>query len=512
MDFLGSSLQNIISISFLFLILLFLFFVWTKNKWHSLSMSEIALKQRIIITITLLITILISVLPMSLSPYWTGSIKAFADKQQYDRMGDALLQGRLYIDNGDIDPALEAMENPYDTKKRERLGVKYHWDEAYYNHHYYMYFGVVPTIILFIPFKLLTGTALLSYQATQIFAAFTIIGLFYLFYLYCKNYFQKFPFSLYLLFSSALSILSISYSIAFPALYCTAIVSGICMMVWSIVCFFKSMQLKEESKCNLFLFLGAVLGALAFGCRPPVALANIVVFVVISEILQTCLLERKVKIEKILLILVPYLVIGIMLMLYNYARFDNVFEFGQSYQLTLADQHVYRNFWENFNAKKTIIASFLNFYLVPSFTDNFPFIRYCGVFFNYPILLLSVRIFSKSVSQVLQEKQLYSFSLLSLISTVVITIFTVYWSPFLLERYHLDFYYVLCIVSFIAAAAWLESVNEKKKKLLIIFMVFLLFAVYMTSFLFFCIPVDGSYTVYYPEVLINIYKGLRFGL
>ena len=242
------------------------------------------------------------------------------------------------------------------------------------------------------------------------------------------------------------------------------------------------------------------------------ALAYIVVFVVISEILQTCLLERKVKIEKILLILVPYLVIGIMLMLYNYARFDNVFEFGQSYQLTLADQHVYRNFWENFNAKKTIIASFLNFYLVPSFTDNFPFIRYCGVFFNYPILLLSVRIFSKSVSQVLQEKQLYSFSLLSLISTVVITIFTVYWSPFLLERYHLDFYYVLCIVSFIAAAAWLESVNEKKKKLLIIFMVFLLFAVYMTSFLFFCIPVDGSYTVYYPEVLINIYKGLRFGL
>lgn len=507
------TLQNWVSISFVFFILLFIFFIRPSNNWHFLGINQLQYSHKFIIVATLFATIMTAVLPMSLSPYWTGSIKAFADKQQYDRMGDALLQGRLYIDNGDIDPALEAMENPYDTKERHRLGVNYHWDEAYYNHHYYMYFGVVPTIILFIPFKLLTGTALLSYQATQTFAAFTIIGLFYLFYLYCKYYFQKFPFSLYLLFSSALSILSISYSIAFPALYCTAIVSGICMMVWSIVCFFKSMQLnEEESKCNLFLFLGAVLGALAFGCRPPVALANIVVSVVISKILQTRLLDRKVKIEKILLILVPYLVIGIMLMFYNYARFDNVFEFGQSYQLTLADQHMYRNFWENFNAKKTIIATFLNFYLVPSFTDNFPFIRYCGVFFNYPVLLLSVRIFSKSVSQVLREKQLYSFSLLSLISTVVITIFTVYWSPFLLERYHLDFYYVLCIVSFIAAAAWLESVNEKKKNLLIIFMVILLFAVYMTSFLFFCIPVDGSYTVYYPEVLINIYKGLRFGL
>lgn len=507
------TLQNWVSISFVFFILLFIFFIRPSNNWHFLGINQLQYSHKFIIVATLFATIMTAVLPMSLSPYWTGSIKAFADKQQYDRMGDALLQGRLYIDNGDIDPALEAMENPYDTKERHRLGVNYHWDEAYYNHHYYMYFGVVPTIILFIPFKLLTGTALLSYQATQTFAAFTIIGLFYLFYLYCKYYFQKFPFSLYLLFSSALSILSISYSIAFPALYCTAIVSGICMMVWSIVCFFKSMQLnEEESKCNLFLFLGAVLGALAFGCRPPVALANIVVSVVISKILQTRLLDRKVKIEKILLILVPYLVIGIMLMFYNYARFDNVFEFGQSYQLTLADQHMYRNFWENFNAKKTIIATFLNFYLVPSFTDNFPFIRYCGVFFNYPVLLLSVRIFSKSVSQVLREKQLYSFSLLSLISTVVITIFTVYWSPFLIERYHLDFYYLLCIVSFIAAAAWLEIVNNKKKNLLIIFMIILLFAVYMMVFLFFCIPVDGSYTVYYPEVLINIYKGLRFGL
>ena len=118
MDFLGLSLQNMISISFLFFILLFFFFIWPNNKWHSLSMSEIGLKQRIIISITMLITILISVLPMPLSPYWNGTEKAFADKQQYDRMGDALLQGRLYIDNGDIDRLLT-------DKKSLNAGIKY---------------------------------------------------------------------------------------------------------------------------------------------------------------------------------------------------------------------------------------------------------------------------------------------------------------------------------------------------------------------------------------------------
>ena len=507
------TLQNWISVFFGCFILLFVFFLRPSNKWHYIAMSKLQISYRCIIITTLFATILISVLPMSLSPYWTGSIKALADKQQYDRMGDALLQGHLYIDNGDIDPALEAMENPYDTKERKRLGVKYHWDEAYYNHHYYMYFGVVPTIILFIPFKLLTGTALLSYQATQIFAAFTIIGFFYLFYLYCEKYFQGFPFSLYLIFSSAFSILSISYSIAFPALYCTAIISGVCMMVWSIICFFKSAQSEvEQLKSNLYLFWGAILGALAFGCRPPVALANIFVLAFIYNILQNRLLARKTKITKMLLIFVPYFVVGAMLMLYNYVRFDNAFEFGQSYQLTLADQHMYRSFWEHFDAKKTIIVTFLNFYLVPSFSEEFPFIRYCGVFFNYPVLLLTMRVFSKSIAQVLQEKQLYFFSLLSLFSTILITVFTVYWSPFLLERYHLDFYYVLCIVSFIAAAAWLENVKEEKKTFLISFLVVLLFAVYVVAFLFFCIPVDGSYTMYYPEILKLIYKGLCFDM
>ena len=476
-------------------------------------MSELRFFHRCIIVLVLFATILISVLPMSLSPYWTGSIKALADKQQYDRMGEALLQGHLYIDNGDIDPALEAMENPYDTKARKKLGVKYHWDEAYYNHHYYMYFGVVPTIILFIPFKLLTGTALLSYQATQIFAASTIIGLFYLFYLFSKRFFQNFPFSLYLLFSSAFSVLSISYSIAFPALYCTAIISGVCMMVWSIVCYFKSAQSENEHlRSNLYLFWGAVLGALAFGCRPPVALANIFVLAVIWSIYHNCLVDRKAKIGKILLIIVPYFVIGVMLMLYNYARFGNVFEFGQSYQLTLADQHLYRSFWETFDIRKTVIATFLNFYLVPSFSDNFPFIQPCGVFFNFPVLLLTARIFSNNISHFLREKKLYSFSLLALFTTVLITVFTVYWSPFLIERYHLDFYYVLCIVSFVAAAAWIETVNEAMKNLLVSVLVVLLFAVFVVAFLFFCIPIDGSYTMYYPEVLTIIYKGLCFGL
>ena len=508
------NLQNWVSIAFVCFILLFIFFLKSNNKWHSIAMSDLQFSHRIIIELTLFATILIAVTPMPLSPYWNGSLKLFADKQQYDRLGDALLQGHLYIDNGDIDPVLKTMDNPYDFKEREKLGVKYHWDEAYYNHHYYMYFGIVPTIILFIPFKFLFGTALLSYQATQIFATVTIIGLFYLFYILCKHYFSKFPFSLYLLFSSAFSILSIGYSISAPALYCTAIVSGVCMMVLAVICFFKGAWFEtensKESVC--YLFFGSLLGALAFGCRPPVGLANLIIIAVVYQVLKK---DRYTNIEKrniFIVMLLPYIIVGLLLMLYNFARFDNVFEFGQSYQLTIADQHNYSSFMGRFNTKELFMGLLANFYIFKELTSDFPFIQHNGAFGNFPILLFSAKIFSKNVVKFLKEKKLYLISLLLILVPVIISVFTIFWTPFLLERYHLDFYYLLCIASFIVIAAWLEIVSEKQKQWLVYVLTVLLFSVFVVEFFFFLLPIDGSYTFYYPKVLDEVYKGLRFGL
>ena len=478
-------------------------------------MKEIRFSHKVVIVFSLLVTVLISILPMSLSPYWNGTMIYRADKQQYDKLGDSLLKGHLYIDNNDIDPALEAMRNPYDSDERERAGVKYHWDEAYYNHHYYMYFGIVPTIILFIPFKLITGQALLSYQATQIFASFSIIGFFFLFYILCREFFLQFPFSLYLLLSIVFSVLSIGYSISAPALYCTAIVSAVCLMVWSIICFLKGAWLEKNNKSSmLFLLAGAFLGALAFGCRPPVALANILVVAVVFQIYpHNCKNDSDSdRLKKLIIILLPYLIIGILLMMYNYARFDNVFEFGQSYQLTLFDQHEYGSFENRFNLKQILIGLFLNFYANNEFKDSFPFIWFNGVFFNFPILLLSFRIFSKGISLILKQKKLYFIAALMLIASIIISMCDVHWTPFLLERYHLDLYYLLCIVTFFAIAAWLEVISDKWRKMLFTCIIVLAFVVLAVEFLLFCIPYDGSYTFWYPEVLTEIYRGLRFGL
>lgn len=525
------SLQHTISICFLCFILLFIFFIRPSNAWHYTAISDSKPFHKIIIGVTLIATVLAAVLPMSWSPYWNGTLVGNvkqqeyrngtlvdiivynSDKQQYDRLGDALLNGHLYIDNGNIDPALEKMENPYDAVLREKLGVKFNWDEAYYNHHYYMYFGPVPTLLLFIPFKLLTGTALLAYQATQVFAGLSILGLFYLFYILAVHFFKKLPFSVYLVLSSAFSVLSIGYSIAAPALYCTAIVSAVCLMIWSIIFYIKGAWLAQEEKfCKIYLFAGGLLGALAFGCRPPVALANLLVLSVIAQIVKKQNAGHYDKTKKLVLLLLPYFFVGIMLMLYNYARFDNAFEFGQSYQLTVTDQHNYGSFMERFNIKELLIGVIVSFYVICPLSAQFPFVFFNGAFINFPILLFSAKILSKDVSEYLAKRELKAFAVLLFVLPFIISLFDTYWAPFLLERYRLDFYYLLCIVSFIAIGTLLEIVSEKKKKILLCSIIILSFAVFAIEFLFFCIPVDGSYTYYCPEVLDDIYQGLRFGL
>lgn len=505
------SIANVVTICLLCFFFLYSFFILS-TEWHKLVMEQINATHKTIILITMLVTIIICILPMSLSPYWNGTIKVAADMQQYDRLGDALLEGHLYIDKGDIDPALEAMDNPYDPVERKRLGVHYHWDEVYYNHHYYTYFGIVPTIILFIPYKLLTGEALLTYQATQVFASLAIAGLFYLFFLFSKTFFPQLPFSMYLLLSVALSVLCIGYSIAAPALYCTAIVSAICLMIWCIIFYIKGLWLPQNFKSSIiFLFSGALLGSLVFGCRPPIALANLVVFAVIMRIIDNEDWGRNAKIKAFACVVIPYVLVGLLLMLYNYVRFGNVFEFGISYQLTLADQHLYQSFEERFSFGRLLSGVLVLLFGFSGFINVFPYIFFSGIFINYPIFLFTFDFLFKRVTVVLKKENLHLIVSLLLISLFLIVFADVYWTPFPLPRYQLDFCFLLCILTFIAIGFRFVTGLGAYRKGLISLLVFLSFLSVFMQFLLFCIPYDGSFTACSPEILEEIHRGFRFG-
>ena len=77
------SLQHAVSICFTCFLLLFIFFIRPSNAWHHTAISDVKPFHKLIFLITLVATVLAAVLPMSLSPYWNGTIVGNVEQQEY---------------------------------------------------------------------------------------------------------------------------------------------------------------------------------------------------------------------------------------------------------------------------------------------------------------------------------------------------------------------------------------------------------------------------------------------
>ncbi len=464
-----------------------------KESYHKLS-----------ILIALIATILICILPMSLSPIWNGTIPGHRD--QYERMAEAILHGHLYLEYDRIDPRLSTMENPYDPQARQEMGVNFEWDHAFYNEKYYMYFGVVPVFLVFLPYRILTGTALTTYKATQIFTASTIIGIFLLFSFLRKRLFQKMPFLLYLMLSVVVSFISVWYAVTAPAMYCTAIMSAVCMELISINLAVRGVEDVRQGRVDWIILVkligGSFSSALAFGCRPTIALAGLIQTPMLCRYRKIAK-SRKMRVKSFFAIGIPYLLIAVFLMWYNYARFGNTFEFGQSYQLTVADQHGYR-FFEEFRLGKILNGFMYQFASWVPIGETFPYVSYMGSFFAFPILLCILMLLQDEVRTKIKEKKMTGIIGVLLVLPMLITVMDAVYTPYMLTRYQLDVNFLLGIACFIAIGFRCETIKNKKH--FFMFSVVILFLTGINFFLMLIVPYDGNATAYDPQLLMKIEK------
>lgn len=488
--------------------------IWAVRPGSLLNAKPIAhvsWKEKGIALFVLAATILSCTLPMSLSPIWNGEIPQH--RNQYEVLAESILDGRIDLDYGDMDPEFLAMENPYDPDMRRSLGVRYHFDHAFYNGKYYMYFGVVPVFLLFLPFRLITGVSLTTYHATQVFTALFIAGLFALFFLLAKKFFRSMPWTVYLSLSSSLSVMSVWYFAKAPALYCTAIAAGICTEIWSLFFFAKAVWGDcPERQITIYGICGGLFGALTFGCRPTVALANILAVPMFLIFLRGKKWNGAL-IKQIFLFLLPYAVIGILLMAYNNARFDSPFEFGQTYQLTKADQSGYGSILSQFGAIKAADGVLQNFFAVAPLGYSFPFLSACSVFFNFPICAISLFCLAqKDTLLSIKKSGLAAFLLTLLALPVLITVLQTMMSPFLLERYRSDIYWLMGLIAALSLGFFLDSLGSRSRKMAGFAISLMAFATCFSALLLWLIPDDSSYTELFPEALSVMERIIFFGM
>lgn len=490
---------------------------------HRISASDRSMRAWIFALALLGGALFLAIAPMGLNPVWSGRVPSILN--QYEQIARAFAEGHLDFGYSS-DSRLFLLENPYDPEERARSGAFYYWDHAWYNGKYYMYFGVVPAVFLFLPYHLLTGGDLMPYHGTQVFAFFTIIGIFLLFRYLAKTFFPTLPASVYGVLAAAFSLMSLWMCIAMPALYCMALLAGICFEVWSLLFFLRAVYGDGSKGIYRWFFLGALCGALAFGCRPPVAMVNLLLIPLLITFLRRNPPDRG-KILKLILSASPYIVIGGLLMIYNYARFQDPLEFGVSYQMTVEDQSGFMSFTERFSWSRLADGLYANFLEYEGITGMFPYLHWVGVFVTFPVMLLSFLLFLPRSIRSLREKGMLGWTAMLSLLPVIITAIDTSFSIHIVPRYRMDITFLMGILTFIAVGIHWENlkapspdpagkggdpgrtpVSERGRYRWAFALCALGILTVITCFLLNCVAYDSTLTEIYPQIRDNIARAL----
>lgn len=433
----------------LYLFFIAMIFLCILNPWtslHSLSVKRDKITFGAAV-ITIILVSLLCIIPMGINPFWNGEIAEH--RNQYEELADAILEGHIDIHTDEDVSDLLAMNNPYDARARADQGITYQWDHAFYNGHYYVYFGIVPALLLFVPYKAITGTALTSWKGTAVFSVFVIIAIFLFAYQIIQKSKVKVPLTVYLVLCSNASLIILWYAVEHPALYCTAIVAGICFALWSFYLIYISFCVDEKPKLWK-ICMGALCGALVFGCRPPIGITEIVLLPLLyigidrqrQMSSQTDHYKKNIIVQALSYAL-PYIIVAILLMLYNYVRFESLFEFGQSYQLTVTDQTAYTGgILERFSIIDWVNYAGKFLFLFTELQKTFPWVpQQIGLLIMQPILLLAFKKWRLPE----KEKNLKYFHTAMLVGVVLVIEAQVLNSPFLEMRYCMDFVFLLVL-------------------------------------------------------------------
>ena len=308
------------------------------------------------------------------------------DFEQYGRVADALLHGRVWVDLP-VDPALTTVENPYDAATRNRLmsqGVPLFWDYAYHDGHWYSYFGVLPAVLLFLPYQLATGRMLPSGAAELVlmFGALVFLCL-----LTIRLIRRVAPHSSLAATSMAIVFVLVGsnapylwFRTNFYSVPCAAsmLLSTLGLWLWMGAAMPRRRPARPDAAPLKLghLAAGALCIAANLGCRPAfalVALLGIPLFW--PQLTELCgrIRNRSIGVRQALrmplAVLLPAVAIVLPLLAYNVARFGTPLDFGNSYQFTVTDMTRFTP------APDTFLLLMVYYLFLPlRFTTDFPFL------------------------------------------------------------------------------------------------------------------------------------------
>lgn len=281
-------------------------------------------------------------------PWQSLAMSSWAPDYEYQWMAQSLIKGRPTIDYP-VAPALRDLTNPYDDKHRiltlRALGQSYLFDFAFFDNKYYSYFGVLPCVLFFVPYRLATGTNLAPWTVTLALTVIVAALAANMVRLAFRRWMPYAPLPLQAMagFAGACAVQP-SMALSFQSnTYAIPIASALALALGAVCLWISASMLPAASRAYWpMIIVGGVCSGLVIGCRPPMC----AVIFLAPFILYPSIVERggdrwftlaRSWIVNALAVGLPALAATLPFLWWNWIRFSGPFDFGADYQLTGTD-------------------------------------------------------------------------------------------------------------------------------------------------------------------------------
>lgn len=292
--------------------------------------------------------------------------------QQYSMLAESLAQGDLYLQK-EPPQWLQEMDDPYDKGARDEArkagGEDYLFDVAYYEGHYYVYFGIVPELMFYLPFYLATGKHFPTAIGILLAMIAFVCGCTALLDRFARHHFKSVNLGVFLLLQIPLVMCSgMLYLVKFPTFYSLPIMCALAFSIWGL-CLWLHGRSSEHPEG--WYIGGSLCMALVLGCRPQLVVLSLLAFPLFWRLYVT---ERKLftpaGARQFACLIAPYVVVVAGVMWYNAARFGSPLDFGANYNLTV------HNMTKRGLAFGRIAPAIFAYFLQPPCADGtFPFLQ-----------------------------------------------------------------------------------------------------------------------------------------
>lgn len=516
-------------VAFVFFILLIIYFFRPKSFLHKLKYIKWDIKYKAIaIAIFYTITASLFYYMVNLNPVY--QYEAGPNFAQYQELAEAFSEGSLHVLEEPND-VLKNLENPYDMEERvntlQANGEWYLFDHAYYNGHYYVYFGAVPVVLIYLPYYLITGEHIHNYVVIFIGMLLLLGAIFAVVDELIKKYCKKCSIAMWFFMIEFMVMGStMIYILKRPDFYSIPNTYGLMFGMWGMWCVLRAdtSKIKKDGSVKLgslnkpYLIAGSLMTALVLGCRPQIFVFFFLDIIILRKyIFNKGYLKSKEGIRAALSFGIPMALIGIIIMIYNGLRFSSPFDFGANYNLTFNDMR-----YRGFNVDRIPLGIFMYLLHPMNVSTEYPYFdniyvdpkyigvtiqetTYGGVLMAFPFALVGLLAFFL-YKKFNTKDTLWKLSVTSWILAVIIVIVDTEMSG-ILARYFADFSLFIMLAGVCTSLMIVKHEDVKGKFIYNVFVWFLI-----ACFIFECIYHINVFMLDSGDYLRNNRKDLFYHL